>query len=240
MANGYQYQSAKALVISLTILFGILLVLSLVLGTCLLLNCAALQKNLNPAGDPELPDAAVALTQLGAGVLWFLFYLITGIVFLVWISRANANAHALGANDMSITPGWSAGWFFIPFANLVKPFINVREIWNASDSDPRDVSASGSAPLIVTAWWCLWILSNVCGQASGRATWNARTPEQHLFANYLNLADDILSVGALILVVGVIIGIHERQERLYEGLRKARKKQAAVSTPEPQTYRSPW
>ena len=62
----------------------------------------------------------------------------------------NCNVRALGANDLSISPGWSAGWFFVPFANLVKPFVAVREIWNASDSDPRDVSASGSAPLIVT------------------------------------------------------------------------------------------
>lgn len=238
MANGYQYQSAKALVITLTILFGVLLVLAIVLGSCLLVETVALRKNMN--AGPQMPDAGVALMHLGAVVLWGLFYLITGIVFLVWISRANANAHALGANDMSITPGWSAGWFFIPFANLVKPFQNVREIWNVSDSDPRDVSASGSAPLIVSAWWTLWILSNICGQASGRATWNATTPEEHLFANYLNLADDILSVGALILVVGVIHGIHERQERLFEGLRKSRKKQAAAVAAAPQAYQSPW
>jgi uncharacterized protein DUF4328 len=236
MANGYQYQSAKALVITLTILFGVMLVLALILGACLLSATVEMRKNMN--AGPQMPNAAVLFTQAGAGILWGLFYLITGIVFLVWISRANANAHALGANDMSITPGWSAGWFFVPFANLVKPYQNVREIWNASDSDPRDISASGSAPLIVSAWWTLWILSNICGNASFRATWSAKTPKEHLFANYLNLADDILSVGALILVVGVVHGIHERQERLFGSLRKSRKKQAAAATPEP--YQAAW
>jgi hypothetical protein len=238
MANGYHYQSTKALVITLTILFGVLLVLALVLGACLLMECVALRKNINAGGAPELPDTAVALMQVGAAILWGLFYVITGIVFLVWISRANANAHALGANDMSITPGWSVGWFFIPFANLVKPYINVREIWNASDSDPRDVSASGSAPLIVSAWWALWLLSGFCGQASFHATWNASTPEQKMFAQYLNIADDILAVGAAILVIGVVHGIHDRQERLFEGLRKSRKKQTAPGAPQP--YQSPW
>ena len=120
----------------------------------------------------------------------------------------------------------------------MKPFVAVREIWNASDSDPRDVSASGSAPLIVSAWWITTLLSKSAGGASFRTSFSATTPEEHLYALYFNLASDILDVGATILVIGVVYGIHERQERLFEGRRRARKKQAAASPP--QSYQSAW
>jgi Domain of unknown function (DUF4328) len=222
MANGWQYQSAKGLAITLVILFAILLLLVLAISGCLLSECVMIKNNINAGGDAQLPATGVALAHFAVGSLWFVFYLITAIVFCVWIYRANCNARALGANDMSITPGWSAGWFFVPFANLVKPFVAVREIWNASDSDPRDVSASGSAALIVSAWWITWLLSKSASGASFRMSISATTPEEHLYAFYFNLASDILEVGATILVIGVVSGIHERQERLFAGLVRIR------------------
>src|SRR5207237_10475885 len=49
----------------------------------------------------------------------------------MWIYRTNANAHSF-STDMTITPGWSVGWFFIPFANLVMPYRGVQETWRES------------------------------------------------------------------------------------------------------------
>jgi hypothetical protein len=210
-AGGWQYRSTKPLVITLTILFGVLLILGLVRGACSLMECVELQKNLNANDEPD-PNVPLALAHLCAGFLWGLFFLITAVVFCVWIYRANANARALGASDMSITPGWSAGWFFVPFANLVKPFIAVREIWNASDSDPRDVSASGGTPLIVAAWWCTWILTNSLGYGGARIALHGSAPKEKLLGAYLLLASDILEVGVTILVIGVGHGIGARQD----------------------------
>src|SRR5579885_27683 len=58
------------------------------------------------------------------------------IVFLAWVYRASRNARALGAEGMKYTPGWSVGWFFVPFANLVLPYLVMREIWQASRAEP--------------------------------------------------------------------------------------------------------
>ena len=94
MANGWQYQSAKGLVVTLTILFAIVLLLVLVISGCLLAECVAMKKNINAGGNAEIVDPAVALAHFAAGGLWFLFYLISVVVFCVWIYRANCNARA--------------------------------------------------------------------------------------------------------------------------------------------------
>ena len=64
MANGWQYQSAKGLVVTLTILFAIVLLLVLVISGCLLAECVAMKKNINAGGNAEIVDPAVALRTL--------------------------------------------------------------------------------------------------------------------------------------------------------------------------------
>ena len=43
--------------------------------------------------------------------LYLVWFLITAIVVLMWIYRANNNLHALGAKSMRFTPGWAVGWW---------------------------------------------------------------------------------------------------------------------------------
>ena len=72
--------------------------------------------------------------------------LATFVLFGVWIVRSGKNAwlfHQLkrrtaarsGARYHEVittTPGWCVGWYFIPIANLWKPYVAMREIVRAS------------------------------------------------------------------------------------------------------------
>jgi small-conductance mechanosensitive channel len=91
-------------------------------------------------------------------------------VFLVWLFRIVANNHALGARALRFTPGWSVGWWFIPFANLVRPFQVVAEAWRASDPRQPRSSADGRATIsvspLVVAWWLAFILGNLIARFS--------------------------------------------------------------------------
>ncbi len=58
-------------------------------------------------------------------------------MFLMWLFRTYKNLEPLGSENIRFTPGWSVGWWFIPFANLVMPFKAVRGVW--SESDPATV-----------------------------------------------------------------------------------------------------
>jgi hypothetical protein len=87
------------------------------------------------------------------------FLVITGILFLKWVYRANENARRLGAVDLEFTPRQAVGSYFIPIANLALPYQAMREIWNAS-VNPTDWQSMKGHP-IVRSWWGLFLASNV-------------------------------------------------------------------------------
>jgi hypothetical protein len=89
------------------------------------------------------------------------------VVFLVWVYQAAKKARMLGREGLTITPGMSVAWFFVPFANLVMPYLAVSQIAVASDREGR-----GTTPPFVLAWWVLYIASNVASvvrQLMGRS-----------------------------------------------------------------------
>jgi hypothetical protein len=101
------------------------------------------------------------------------FRLFTIIFFLIWLFKAFYNLPALRARNLEFSPGWAVGWWFIPFANLVKPYQVVRELWNESDSD---VSAEsflsnnvGTSPMLGW-WWGLFISGNIIGRISDKSS----------------------------------------------------------------------
>src|SRR5690349_16122694 len=47
--------------------------------------------------------------------LRLLLFWITLIPFLIWVHQTYRNLSALGAQDLTYSPGWAVGYFFIPF-----------------------------------------------------------------------------------------------------------------------------
>jgi hypothetical protein len=111
---------------------------------------------------PEWANAVVAFAQsptgeIALGAIWLSMYATCAVTALRWIYLANSNAHALGAERMQFTPAWAIGWYFVPLANLWKPYQAMKEVWQASTSrtDWREVKA----PALLRWWWALWLLS---------------------------------------------------------------------------------
>jgi hypothetical protein len=107
--------------------------------------------------EPKEVGAAEAVLL----IVQTLVFAVTAVVTLRWIYLANANARALGAEDMMVSPGWAVGWFFVPLMNLVMPFVMMRELWKAS-ARPKDWQME-SAPAPILLWWILWIASGIAG-----------------------------------------------------------------------------
>ena len=57
---------------------------------------------------------------------------VTAVVFLVWVYRASANAHALGFGDLKFRPGWAVGWWFVPIANLIQAPRTMLELYRVA------------------------------------------------------------------------------------------------------------
>lgn len=184
---------------------------------------AALGGMLLGAGDESAPyevgESATEMLYVGVALLQLVVFIATAAAFLLWMHRAYRNLPALGAARLDTTPGWAVCYFFIPFANLIKPFQVVREIWHESApfAEAREggfggVSAPSATPSLVGWWWAFWIIANIAGQASDRAVNTAGTIEGMVWASRVTIASDALFVVAAVLAILVVKRIDEMQE----------------------------
>lgn len=95
-------------------------------------------------------------------VLYLISYLACAILVGMWIYRAHANLHAAGLED-PYSPGWAVGWFFVPIANLVKPYDAMRELCNASL-----IHSGGAGGGHVGGWWAAWLVGGVLTNVGSR------------------------------------------------------------------------
>ena len=95
----------------------------------------------------------------------------------------------------------------MPFANLVKPYEGMRELWNASTGRwPYDQGT----PLLGT-WWALYLLNALAGQGG-------RFAEQSQgFAMGLLYAMAAVNIGLAIAAILLVQGIARGQEMLGDG-----------------------
>lgn len=175
--------------------------------------------------DEELssPGQLVAVLALLFGAIGMVLAFVACIVlFVVWIRRANRNASALGARGMEFTPGWAAGWFFVPIANLFKPYQAMREIYQASDPDRDDQSDEASllslhwsndpAPLQMKLWWGTWILMSFLDNASMRLSFRDDAASRAASA-WLGVAGAVVAIPCTVLVIWLVLEIEDRQAR---------------------------
>ena len=162
---------------------------------------------LSTSGAAALRDAdrlAEALALVTVGV-----FLLTVVAFLLWRHRVQTNlVGPLLVRGVEGTPGWAVGWWFVPFANLVKPKQLMDEAWMASDPDApaHSVAWRGDAPALLSWWWAAWISSWLVAriQLSG-------TPELFRAQMAVGSVAKVLSIVAAVLLIRVIDGLSARQ-----------------------------
>jgi hypothetical protein len=149
------------------------------------------------------------------GIVQLIAFIVAAIVFLIWIYRASKNLRALGIQNQKYSPGWAIGWFFIPFANWVLPFLVTKEIWKASDPKAMDAESwrSTSVSPIVPAWWVLYVVSSIGGNIVARiALGGGETAGDLLNESWAWLIADAIEIPAAVLAILVVWGITSRQD----------------------------
>lgn len=155
--------------------------------------------------------------------------LLTVVFFLIWLFKAFKNLSALESNSLEFTPGWAVGWWFIPFANLVKPYQIVSELWRESDTDfdPNTfLSNQIGSPAIIGWWWGLFIAGNIGGRISNSMIDGG----SDYFQVVLVIASVLHGVSAF-LIIQIIRSITKEQDLRFEKLGTTSKFQAPPSPP---------
>ena len=155
------------------------------------------------AGQAGLVEAGLLIAQ-------FALLVAAAIATLRWIYRANANAHALGAADMMVSPGWAVGWFFVPLMNLAMPFIAVREMWKAS-ANPKDWQLEPASAMILV-WWLSWLASGIAGMIGFRLSLELGK-EAGPAAETFYFVSDLAFVPAALVLAWIIGRIQAMQSR---------------------------
>lgn len=156
--------------------------------------------------DIEQADTLVVASV----VVWFALFALTGIVWCVWQHRAQRNAIELAYGKLEFTPGWSVGWWFVPFANLVKPFQTVRELWKASHGGYNGrVVATWS---VIGWWWGLWLGASVLERFIARAG-SVNSPSDLIRHDTWEIVANGVTVVAAILAIMIVRSVVALQER---------------------------
>jgi hypothetical protein len=162
-------------------------------------------------GEESMP---VFMIFLGFTALLRIGALLLTIVFLlIWEHRAYSNLSPLKATNLEHSPGWAVGWWFIPFANLLKPFQVMKEIWRESDPAYDEqlgfLPSATSAPAIFGLWWATWILGNIALRISDRQF--DQVTSDYSTAAYLYLVGSVVSIIAAVSLVFIVKDITSRQ-----------------------------
>jgi hypothetical protein len=197
------------------------------LGASVLLSCATIWNEqrrrsmvdgflTGSVSFAEIDGADDTATQLALVAL--IVMIVTGLVFLVWRHRAQANLRdSLAVRGLEYTPGWAVGWWFVPFANLVKPKQAMNEAWVASDPATPAWSSrgrTGKAPAMLSWWWACWIVSAIASQfASSITNGDTVTPDSYQQAMNISTFAEVASIAGALLLVTIVRQITARQSQ---------------------------
>jgi len=210
MVNAYRpVRSLSRLLVALLATCGALgalgALLGLVQGIVFPELAAMAEAQSNPQIAMQLGSGCQALLYLGA-------FVATAVVFSMFLHRCCGNAHALGAEGMEFTPGWTVGWFFIPIMNLFKPYQAVQEIHRATDPEagPYDWHQR-AVPAVFGWWWALWLVSNFLGGMIGRAALSSNEAMLSV-GPWLDVADGLLEIALCTVAAVAVRTLAARQE----------------------------
>jgi hypothetical protein len=176
-------------------------------------TCFAALDVLNRVRAGESPDRAGMLqmaVRTGAlSGLGGLLSLAVVVLFCVFMVHANRNARSFGA-PLSNSPGWAAGWFFVPIAMWWKPYYAMKEIWQGSDPDPAVSPSDVKVPAMLPLWWWMFVLRTLGGTLTNQI--RGATGSAVLVVKPSQLLWFVPSVAAAILAGAVVRALARRQD----------------------------
>jgi hypothetical protein len=126
-------------------------------------------------------------------------YIVAGVAFLAWLSRAVENIPTLGGGTPLFTPRAAIGWWFVPFANFVQGYRVVADLWRRMAT-----TASERGIALVLAWWLLWLGAQLANRAITAAVNNARTIDEVRALVMPSVAAPLATAVAGVLLIWII------------------------------------
>lgn len=180
-------------------------------------------KDLSFSSNEEMVRQAEASdrNQAISGIVQLVIFLVSLIWFFMWVFKSNKLARALGAEGMQYSPGWSVGWFFVPIANIFKPYFALKEIYLATIRPKgfdmkADVEGQPDSLNLLKLWWFIGLADGVIGNIATRHYVKAEGIDQLITANKLIIASDCFSVVSALLTIWLVREYSRCQRESFE------------------------
>lgn len=148
-----------------------------------------------------------------AGLAGLVLFLVTVVLFCMWMHRAAGNIRALGETRAGISPGWAVGWWFIPIANFFMPYKAMREIYQSSDSAASGVDYPlDTAPPLLGWWWGCWLVNGFASNVYVRMTMRS-DPGVVEGGVWVGVTAVIFEIAAAVMVVRIVGQVRDWQTR---------------------------
>ncbi len=134
-----------------------------------------------------------------------------------WIYRSAANAKALDPMLATFTPGWAVGWYFVPFANLVRPLESMKQMFFIAES-VVDPTAEDARQPILSWWWGLYIFSGVATYAVTQLFVASEDLPAMITANQAMVFSSVLSAASAGLFAVVVHRLSRKQDAAFTTL----------------------
>ena len=157
----------------------------------------------------EKNDSRVAIVNGLYSIFLFSSFFLIGRWFFV---SAILN-HLLGIKELNISPRWSVGWYFIPFANLVMPYRSLKETFKASFNSEE--WQNNRVPYDFPIWWATFLIGNGLSNVSLRMylkLGEIYTHEQLNQISYIDIVADILLIINAIFLLRIVNIIYNNQK----------------------------
>ena len=157
----------------------------------------------------EKNDLRIAIVSGLYAIFIFLSFFLIGRWFFV-STKIN---HLMGIKGLNVSPGWSVGWYFIPFANLVMPYRSLKETFKASFNSEE--WQNNRVPYDFPIWWATFLIGNTLSNISFRIYLDlgeTYTYEQLNQISYIDIVADILLIVNGIFLLRIINIIYLNQK----------------------------
>ena len=145
--------------------------------------------------------------------LYAIFLLSSFFLIGRWFFVSTKINHLSGIKELNISPGWSVGWYFIPFANLVMPYRSLKETYKASFNSEE--WQKNRVPYDFPIWWSTFLIGNGLSNVTSRmvsALGENYSYEQANQISYIDIVTDIVLIFNAICLLRIINIIYHNQK----------------------------
>ncbi|WP_103068529.1 DUF4328 domain-containing protein [Aquimarina sediminis] len=158
------------------------------------------------------------------GIVQFIIYIISVVLFLNWFRRAYGNLHRLKISYLNHKETMAVWSWIIPIISLFRPVQIMTEIWTETQEKIKKMDSSyliENGGFIIGLWWTLFIISNFIGKYVVKTAFKQDTIEQLIEGSRAMIISDLIQIPEALLVILIVFRLSKIESKLADEVKKS-------------------